>query len=345
MKSFSLILGLLFSITAFASGDLAEFGVRQTGSDAQKERFEALIADRIAKRLEQYIEQKKFQVTVKTSLSEPKKIRTGSSKNIQLGMLGTVVNLKPPRHSSRDARFIHRVKQLKLTLYFDSSITKKTEETLMSFAKEEVSFLPDDIIVAEVKPLQIDRGISFDFIKDFQILFASVFLAAVLLFGMKNMTEQLKVPFADMSAATAVLASSRPQVELIPGQLDYQNEANEFYETLSEDDFFKLPIAVQQAVVGFSSFSIMQEVYTLLSPKYKKLFWSCLPQEYQHMPEKELIKQACIITDVESSRAWKHLCSEVHRYVSRNSDIYSNLHPDILHYFSKAGGKDDKKAS
>jgi hypothetical protein len=112
---------------------------------------------------------------------------------------------------------------------------------------------------------------------------------------------------------------------------------------LEQEHFFKLPLAVQQTVIAFSSFNVIQEIYTMLSPKYKKLFWSCLPKEIQAMPETKLVKLVSAIKKIEISEGWKTLSQDVHIYVLRNPGLIESFHPDIKFYFR--GGHNDEQVS
>lgn len=343
MKPRIVLLLLLIASFGFAQAadDLSAFGVNTDAAMSKKLRFEDAMAEKIQKQLAQFYAKEDFQVYVETKLNN-KRTEIVSSSNLQLGMLGTIANLAPPRQQTTGSKFIDRIEELKIVLYVIDDIDAITQGRMLELAKTQITFLPSKIIVSEVKTLVRPRNFSFAFIKDFQVLWAALFLAFVFMFGFRYLAQQLPQQISEVYLASLPPARSQG-VELLeaPGA-----RTPALHQTvLTEDHFFKLPLQVQQTVIGFASLGTLQEVYTLLSPKYKKLFWSCLPRDLQILPEGHMMKQGCVVQDIESSEGWSVLSKDVHTYVQRNSELVATFHPDVKFYFKSNWSRRSENAS
>lgn len=336
-----LLLIASFGFMARASDDdLSAFGVNADAMISKKLRFEDAVAAKIQKQLAQFYSKEDFQVYVEVTLNN-KKQAIVSSSNLQLGMLGTIANLAPPRSQTTGSKFIDRIEELKIVLYVVDDIDTAMQARMIELAKTQISFLPSKIVISEIKPLVRPHKMDFSFVKDFQVLWSALFLAFVFMFGFRYLAQQLPQQISEVYLASLPPARSH-NVELLeaPGARSEMH-----HNILSEDHFFKLPIGVQQTVIGFASLGTLQEVYTLLSPKYKKLFWSCLPKDLQILPEGHLMKQGCVIQDIEKSESWSVLSKDVHTYVGRNSELVATFHPDVKFYFKSNWSHRNENAS
>lgn len=335
---FLLVVGFGF---AQAADDLSAFGVNTDAAMSKKLKFEDAMAGKIQEQLAQFYAKDDFQVYVEVKLNN-KKQATVSSSQLQLGMLGTIANMSPPRQQTTGSKFIDRIEELKIVLYVIDDIDTGMQAKMIELAKAQISFLPSKIVISEIKPLARPRQFSFAFIKDFQVLWSALFLAFVFMFGFRYLAQQLPQQISEVYLASLPAPRSH-NVELLeaPGA-----RTPALHQTvLTEDHFFKLPIAVQQTVIGFASLGTLQEVYTLLSPKYKKLFWSCLPKDLQILPEGHMMKQGCVVQDIESSEGWSVLSKDVHTYVQRNSELVATFHPDVKFYFKSNWSRRNENAS
>lgn len=329
------------SPVSFAVDDLTAFGVRSDSTMYVKNQFEQVIEHRISERLKQFVDPTYFQVHVEVDLSRPKP-EVSSSTHLQLGMLGTVVSMSPPRQRSSGSRFIDRINQLRITIFASEDLRKQTADRLLDLAVKQISFLPRDLIMAEVKTLQQTSHSSYALLKDFQIIWSILFMALVIFLGFRMLGEKMD---SLLLYAHSQLGSDESQRESVPAPIQMVSLAKPRRRVISEDHFFKLPFAVRQAVTGFTPLSHLQEIFALLSPEYKKLFWACLPSEFQTLPEDQFASVAHALQAVEASEGWRQLSNNLYKFVARNSKLVSQFHADIRFYFEKDESESHENAS
>lgn len=311
--------------------DLSEFGIKQDPNLNAKTKFENLIHKHLTDKMAQFIPRSQFQLHVEADVKDKPKA-VNYSRNVNLGMLGTVVTLRGPRVSQ--SKFVDRVTELRITIFASEGIDQRLLADVKEIALKQLSFLAPQVIKAEVKSLNNSANF-FDVMKSYQVLFSALLIAVIIGFGFQNVSNKITNHLVAQSAGPG-LGSRGTNYEIIE---NYENPllptlvSSHSVSILSEEHLFMLPLEVHQDVLTFVPFKDIQEIYTLVSPKYKKLFWSCLPKEVKGLPESQLVKQACVVSDVEKTQAWRHYCTEIYKYVQVHPQIIPSLHNEVRAYF------------